>query len=45
MIIFSNLVTSLKYYQTIYKECDLVIGYWSEWAEWSDCRCKVLNIP
>ena len=43
MIMFSNLVASLKYYQTTYKECDLVIGYWSEWAEWSDCKCKVFS--
>ena len=43
IIVFYNIVASLKYYQTTYKECDLVIGYWSEWAEWSDCKCKVCS--
>ena len=38
-----HMAASLKYYQTTYKECDLVIGYWSEWAEWSDCKCKVYS--
>ena len=28
------------FYQINYEECEQVIGYWSKWGDWSDCKCK-----
>lgn len=25
---------------TKYRNCDQVIGFWSQWSEWSTCECK-----
>ena len=25
---------------TKYKKCDQVVGYWSQWSNWSECTCK-----
>ena len=29
-----------EYYQVTYTDCDKRHGYWSDWSEWSDCKCK-----
>ena len=47
MKVFSVLLSTVssEIYQMKYSQCDKVIGYWSNWGEWSSgCFCKVRKI-